>query len=73
MINDNFSLTKIAQVLNIGKSHVSYYVRKAKEVGYVIEVVRDKVKILELTQAGKNFVDQYTTTNHSTKIRPSAD
>ena len=50
-----------------------YYLKRAKEIGYINEVVRDKVKILELTQAGKNFVDQYTTTNHLPIIRPSAD
>jgi predicted transcriptional regulator len=59
MIDENFTLTKIAKVLNIKKSHVSYYFKKAKLIGYVNEVFRDRIKILELTQAGKNFVDQY--------------
>ena len=70
MINDNFSLTKTAQVLNIKKSHLTYYLKKAKLIGYVNEVFRDRIKILGLTQAGKNFVDQYTTTNQFTNNTP---
>ena len=41
------------------KSHVSYYLKRAKKIGYINEVVRDKVQILELTQAGKNFLAMY--------------
>ena len=41
------------------KSHVSYYIGKAKRAGFVKEVLRDRIKILELTQVGKNFLDQY--------------
>jgi DNA-binding MarR family transcriptional regulator len=70
MIYENFTSTKIAEVLNVKKSHVSYYLKRAKKFGYINEVVQDKVKILELTQAGKNFVDQYMTTNHSTNSTP---
>jgi predicted transcriptional regulator len=44
MINDGSRLTEIARALNIHKSHVSYYVRKAKEKGYLKEVIRDKIK-----------------------------
>jgi predicted transcriptional regulator len=67
MINDNFSLTKISEVVNIKKSHVSYYVKKAKLIGYVNEVLRDKIKILELTQPGKNFIAQYETKSENEK------
>ena len=70
MIYENFTPTRIAEVLNVKKSHVSYYLKRAKKFGYINEVVRDKVKILELTQAGKNFVDQYTTTNQFTNNTP---
>lgn len=59
MINNASTLTKTAKVLDLKKSHVSYYIRKAKEIGYVSEVCRDRIKILELTQPGKNFIDQY--------------
>jgi Mn-dependent DtxR family transcriptional regulator len=51
MIYENFTPTKIAEVLNVKKSHVSYYLKRAKKFGYINEVVRDKVKILDLTQA----------------------
>ena len=37
---------------------MSYYIRKAKKLGYVTESARDVFKPLELTQAGKNFLDQ---------------
>lgn len=59
MINNTSTLTKIAKALDIRKSHVSYYIRKAKEIGYIREVCRDRIKIFELTQRGKNFIDQY--------------
>jgi DNA-binding MarR family transcriptional regulator len=59
MIKDGMSMTEIAHALNIEKSHVSYYVKRAKEIGYVKESFRDRIKILELTQPGKNFVDRY--------------
>src|SRR5437868_3898508 len=69
MINDNFSLTKIAQVLNIKKSHLTYYLKKAKLIGYVNEVFRDRIKILELTQSGKNFLAMYENyLSHGTPI-----
>lgn len=51
--------SQIARAMNIERSHVSYYVQKAKELGYVKEVARDVVVILELTQAGKNFLAEY--------------
>lgn len=59
MIYENFTPTKIAKVLNVKKSHVSYYLKRAKKFGYIDEVVRDKVKTLDLTQAGKNFLAMY--------------
>ena len=59
MINDGITLTEIAHVLNIKKSHLSYYLKRAKQMGYVKECCRDKIKILQLTQPGSKFVDQY--------------
>ena len=53
----------IARSLNLNKSHVSYYVTKAKKQGYLKEVTRDAFAIIELTQAGKNLLDQYTQNN----------
>src|SRR5205807_9176673 len=51
--------SQIAKFLKIEKSHVSYYIAKAKKRGYVIEIARDTFKILELTQAGKSFLAMY--------------
>lgn len=50
---------EIAKILGISKSHVSYYVQRATKIGYVKEICRDRTKILELTQKGTNFIDQY--------------
>lgn len=59
MIKDGFIAAEISKKLNQSKSLVSYYVRKAERLGYVSENIRDSFKALELTQAGKNFLDQY--------------
>jgi hypothetical protein len=53
------SQAQVAFALGISKPHVSYYVRKAIRTGYVKELFRDKIRILELTQEGKTFFDQY--------------
>ena len=42
----------IARSLSLQKSHVSYYVSKAKKIGYLKEVTRDTYEVLELTQGG---------------------
>jgi predicted transcriptional regulator len=55
MIDSGTILSAIAKSLNMDGSHVSYYIRKAKDLGYVKESPRSAFKILELTQAGKNF------------------
>lgn len=44
----------------MSKPHLSYYIKKAIKVGYIKELYRDKIRILELTQDGKNFLDQYS-------------
>jgi DNA-binding MarR family transcriptional regulator len=59
MIADGITLSEIAKSLKIKKSHVSYYTAKARSLGYVKEVARDTFKILEVTQAGKNFLAMY--------------
>ena len=48
----------IARTLNMSKQDVYYHIKKAKRLGYVKQVTRDVCVILELTQAGKNFLDQ---------------
>ena len=59
MIGENFSQAQIAKTLAMKKSHVSYYVKRAIGIGYVKEICRDRIKILELTSEGTNFIDQY--------------
>jgi DNA-binding MarR family transcriptional regulator len=51
---------EIARLLKMQKPHVSYYISKAKKQGYLIQVTRDAFVFLEVTQAGKNLLDQYT-------------
>lgn len=58
LIAEGYTQSQIAEHLQIERSHVSYYVKKAILTGYVKEAVRDACKILELTQPGKNFLDQ---------------
>jgi hypothetical protein len=50
---------QLAFELKISKSLISYYVRKAIKIRYIKELLRDKIRVLELTQEGKNFLDQY--------------
>jgi predicted transcriptional regulator len=50
----------IARTLNMDNSHISYYITKAKRLGYFKQVTRDIFALLELTQAGKNSLDRYT-------------
>ena len=59
MINEGCIPSDIATRLDISKPHVSYYVKKAKESGYVTEIFQDAVKVYELTQPGKNFLAMY--------------
>src|SRR5215211_2983156 len=65
MINGNETLTEIGRTLNMTRPHISYYVRRAKENGYLKESYRDRIRIFELTQAGTNFLDQYSKTKNA--------
>ena len=65
MIDSGVILSDIAKTLKLHKSHVSYYIRRAEDLGYVKESPRSAFKILELSQAGKNFLAMYT--NSSSK------
>jgi predicted transcriptional regulator len=60
MISQGYTITEISKSLNENKSLVSYYVKKATGQSYVKEIGRDVFKRLELTQAGKNFLEEYT-------------
>jgi hypothetical protein len=68
MIDSGNTLSDIAKSLNIHKSHVSYYIRRAKDLGYVKESPRSTFKILELTQVGKNFLAIYTNSSSNASI-----
>src|SRR5919201_715453 len=59
LINEVLIQEQIAKELDIESSHVSYYIKRAKNMGYVKSSAKDAIVILELTQAGKNFLDQY--------------
>ncbi len=59
MINLGLYAAQIARRMDMKKSHISYYIKKLKHLGYVKETVRDVHLFLELTQAGKNYLDQY--------------
>jgi hypothetical protein len=66
MINQgNFILKQISVALGLKQPHVSYYIRRAKEFGYIIETVRDRIKMFKLTQPGINFLDQYNNRIHN--------
>jgi hypothetical protein len=59
LINGGYTISKISETISLGKSHVSYYVRKAKGLGYVREIFRDTFTHFELTEAGQNFLAMY--------------
>jgi hypothetical protein len=59
MINQGIICSDIAKKMNIPKSHVSYYISKAKKKNLVKETLRDTFKSIQVTQAGQNFLDQY--------------
>ncbi len=59
MIEEGFTASQIAKKLNRDKQLISYHISKLKKFGYVKEKTRDVYKSLEITHAGKNFLDQY--------------
>jgi hypothetical protein len=67
MIDSGVISSDIAKSLNIHKSHVTYYIRKAKDLGYLKECSRSVFEILELTQAGKSFLAMYTNSSSSNR------
>jgi DNA-binding MarR family transcriptional regulator len=72
MIIEGATQTKIAEILGTKKPYVSYYIRRAIEIGYIKKIVQDKIKIYELTQQGKSFLDQYNNNRtHAKQQLPS--
>jgi predicted transcriptional regulator len=59
MIDEGFTASQIAKKFNLSKQRVSYHVCNLMKRGYVIEMQRDTFKILQVTQAGKNFLAMY--------------
>ena len=68
MIEKGLTASQIAKKLNRGKQLISYHIIKLKKFGYVKEKTRDVYKLLEITQAGKNFLDQYVTINSNNNL-----
>jgi hypothetical protein len=70
MIEQDNIASQIAEKLNRDKQLISYHINRLKKFGYVKEIMRDVYKRLEITQAGKNFLDQYTISrsNHNEPI-----
>lgn len=60
MIDSGIILSDISKELNIQKSHVSYYICRAKDLGFIKEGTRSAFKIFELTESGKNFIAMCT-------------
>jgi hypothetical protein len=69
MVGDGLTATQMARTLNRSKPLISYYLRRAKQLGYVKENLRDTFKALEITQPGKNFLAQYTNSINTTMCR----
>jgi predicted transcriptional regulator len=59
LIQDETVAADIARTLDISRSHVSYYIKKARERGFINQITRDSFAVLQVTQPGKNFLDQY--------------
>jgi hypothetical protein len=53
LIDDGLIQAEIAKRLDMNKSHLNYYKRRAKQSGFINESPRGTLKPLELTQAGK--------------------
>jgi DNA-binding MarR family transcriptional regulator len=67
MIEQDNTASQIAEKLNRDKQLISYHINRLKKFEYVKEKTRDVYKLLEITQAGKNFLDQYATSHSNNK------
>lgn len=68
LVQQGLIAAKIATLLQMKKSHISYYITKAKNQGYITQVTRDTFSVLKVTQTGKNLIDQYKHNNPSIPI-----
>jgi len=69
-IEEGLTASEIAQRLNLSKQLLSYHISKLKGCGYVTENGRDVFKLLELTEAGKNFLAMYQKCSFGTMSKP---
>ncbi|HEY7079531.1 MAG TPA: winged helix-turn-helix domain-containing protein [Nitrososphaeraceae archaeon] len=60
MIEQDHTASQIAEKLNRDKQLISYHIIRLRKFGYVKEKTLDVYKLLEVTQPGKNFLDQCT-------------
>ena len=67
MIEQDNTASQIAEKLNRDKQLISYHINRLKKFGYVKEIMRDVYKRLQITQQGKNFLDQYTISDSNNK------
>jgi predicted transcriptional regulator len=70
MISEGCIPSDIATSLGISKSHVSYYIGRGIESGYVTEICQDTFRAYELTQPGKNFLAVYQRHNKADQQPP---
>lgn len=73
MIGNGLIAADIARSLKISPQRLSYYISKAKDIGFLKEEFRDTFKCLELTQPGKNFLDQYGKNRTSSLLQCRAE
>lgn len=63
LVGENTTQAEIGRTLDVHKSSVSYYLKKAQKTGYIRLEVRDAVKILTLTHNGRKFLEMYENDN----------
>lgn len=68
LVREGHIAAGISRILDMNKSHVSYYITKAKNLGYVEQTLRDAFALLTVTQCGKNLLDQYNKNNTANPI-----
>jgi DNA-binding Lrp family transcriptional regulator len=68
MIKEGIISVEIGKELRISRPLVSYYVRKAKKLGFIKETSTSGRNRFELTQPGNNFLERYERPNYSLPI-----
>jgi len=68
LIDEGIICTEIAKKLNLEKSHLFYYTHKAESRGFIERKSRTSFVEFKLTQAGRNFLDQYNNKSPSLPV-----